>query len=152
MKVEHGASVFVTDGRKALHLQNEGDAESFDLRLIRKWDSPVMADRELRSDAPGRVFSSAGGSVRRSSYDEPDLHAQAEAEFAEQVASFVSKQVLDGGTSEIILVAPPRTLGVMRKYLGVDVADKVTAEIPKDLVKHPIEAIERLLAGYAEPA
>jgi len=152
MNVEHGASVLVTDGRKALLLRNEGDAEFPNLRLVHKWEVPVPADRELRSDAPGRVFSSREGSTRRSSYDEGDFHEQAEAEFAERIADFVNKQALKTAPKGIVLVAPPRTLGVMRKHLDLGVSDKVVAEVPKDLVKHPIAAIERLLAAYAEPA
>lgn len=49
------------------------------------------------------------------------------------------------------MVAPPRTLGELRKHIRRDVADRVKAEIAKDLVKHPIAAIEQLLARYPEP-
>ena len=152
MNIEHGASVFVTDGCKALFLCNDGDAEFPDLRLVSKWEAPAPADRELKSDAPGRVFSSRGGSARRSSYDEGDFHEQAEAEFVERIANLVNEQALEDATKEIVLVAPPRTLGVMRKHLDLDTSDRIAAEIPKDLVKHPIAAIERLLATYSEPA
>lgn len=152
MNVEHGALVFVSDGRKALFLHNDGDGEFPDLRLVRKWEVPVPADRDLRSDAPGRVFGSRGGSERRSAYEEGDFHDRAEAEFTETFAKFVNQQALDDVLKQIVVVAPPRTLGVLRKYLDVEVLDRITAEIPKDLVKHPIAAIERLLAEIPEPA
>lgn len=152
MHVQHGSSIVVTDGRKALFLRNDGDAEFPDLRLVRKWEAPAAPDHELKSDAPGRVFSSRGGSARRSAYDEGDFHEQAEAEFAKRVAEFVNEQALEDATREIVLVAPPRTLGVLRKHMGRDVSGRVIAEIPKDLVKHPIGAIERLLTAHEEPA
>ena len=152
MNVEHGASIFVTDGRKALFLRNDGDSDYPNLRLAHKWEAPVPAARDLRSDAPGRVFSSQPGSARRSSYDEGDGHEQAEAEFAEGIANFMNEHAPQEGSKQIILVAPPRALGVVRKHLDVDVSKRITAEIPKDLVKHPIPAIERLLASYARPA
>lgn len=152
MHVQHGSLVVLTDGRKALFLHNEGDAEFPDLRLAHKWEAPVAADHELKSDAPGRVFSSRGGSMRRSAYDEGDFHEQAEAEFTHHIADFVNKQALEDPTKKIVLVAPPRTLGVLRTHLDRHVSDRVIAEIPKDLVKHPIETIERLLTAYAEPA
>lgn len=150
MHVQHGSSVVVTDGRKALVLRNDGDEKFPDFGLVRKWEAPALADHELKSGAPGRVFSSRGGSARRSAYDEGDFHEQAEAEFAKGVAEFVNEQLLEDLTREIVLVAPPRTLGVLRKCLRRDVSDRVIAEIPKDLVKHPIGAIERLLTAYAE--
>lgn len=152
MKVEHGASVFVTDGSKALFLRNEGDAEFPDLRLVQKWEAPSPPDRELRSDAPGHVFSSHGGAARRSSYDEGSFHDQAEARFAKKVADFMNQLALGDGAEDIILIAPPRTLGVMRKYLDGEVSDRITAEIPKDLLKHPISAIERSLIAHPSPA
>ena len=148
MNLNHGASVFVTDGSKALFLRNDGDAEFPDLRLVKKWEAPAPADRELKSDAPGHVFSSQGGATRRSAYDEGDFHEQAEAKFAEEVAHFMSKQGLKDSTKDIILVAPPRTLGVMRKHLDKAISDRIGAEIPKDLVKHPIAAIERSLITH----
>lgn len=151
MQLTHGTSVLVTDGRKALYLRNEGDGEFANLRLVQKWESPVPADRELRSDAPGRVFGSRGGSTRRSSYDEGNFHDQAEVEFAEQIADFVNSQAADDA-HQLVLVAPPRTLGVLRRHLRREVADRLAAEIPKDLVKHPIPEIERLLAAHRERA
>lgn len=151
MQLSHGASVLVTDGRKALYLRNEGDGEFANLRLVKKWESPVPADRDLRSDAPGRVFSSRGGSTRRSSYDEVNFHDQAETEFAEHIADFVNSQEADD-SSRLVLVAPPRTLGVLRRHLRREVTDRLAAEIPKDLVKHPIPEIERLLTAHQERA
>ncbi len=151
MRLIHGASVLVTDGRKALYLRNEGDGEFADLRLVEKWESPAPADRDLRTDAPGRVFSSRGGSARRSSYDEGNFHDQAEAEFAEQVADFVNTRAPDDAP-QLVLVAPPRTLGVLRRHFRRDVAERLVAEIPKDLVKHPIPEIERLLTAHRERA
>lgn len=151
MQLTHGASVLVTDGRKALYLRNEGDGEFANLRLVQKWESPAPPDRELRSDAPGRVFGSLGGSARRSSYDEGNFHDQAEVEFAEHIAEFVNSQEADDAP-QLVIVAPPRTLGVLRRHLSRDVANRLAAEIPKDLVKHPIPEIERLLTAHRERA
>ncbi len=152
MHIQHGASVLVSDGRKALFMRNEGDAEFPDLRLLGKWEQPVPADRDLRSGAPGRTFSSHGGSNRRSSYEETNFHEQAEVEFASAAAEFLNEQLNRNAVEELIIVAPPRTLAVLRKHLHADVVERITAEIDKDLVKHPTGEIERLLASYPEPA
>ena len=151
MRVQHGAFVLVTDGCKALFLRNEGDSEFPDLRLVEKWNQSVPADHELRSGAPGHAFSSHDHGTRRSAYEETDFHDQAEVEFASKAAEYLNDQLRPHAIQELIIVAPPRTLSVLRKHLRREVLDRVTAEIAKDLVKHPIRAIERLLAGYREP-
>lgn len=152
MHVQHGASVVVTDGRKALFLSNEGDAEFPNLRLLQRREHASLADRELKSAAPGRAFGSHDHGSRRSSYAETDFHEQAETEFALEIAEFLNDRVQIHGLDELVIVAPPRTLGVLRKHLGREALAQVTAEIPKDLVKHPIAEIERLLGAYPEPA
>lgn len=149
MQVHHDTSVLISDGRKALLIKNHGDTDFPDLRLVKRWEEGIPANRELKSDAPGRTFSSHEHGMRRSSYEEGDLHAQAEARFAAEVADYFNAQDLE---DELVIVAPPRTLGELRKYLGSSVLELVTAEIAKDLVKHPIWEIERMIARYSESA
>lgn len=150
MHVPEGASVLVIDGSKALFLRNEGDSEFPDLRLISKWEQDVPQDRDLRSDAPGRTFGSHDGGARRSSYDEGDLHEQAEIEFTSKIGRFLNEQAELHSMGELIIIAPPRTLGELRKELGREASARLTAEIAKDLVKHPIAEIEHLLAAEPE--
>ena len=150
MRLQHGSSVLVTDGQKALFLRNEGDCEFPDLRLIRKWETRAPSNRDLKSDAPGRVFSSLGGSTRRSAYLEPDLHALAETRFIQDVADCVSEQLSNEACGSLVIVAPPRTLGTVRKHLHPDIAEQILAEVPKDLVKHPLAQIEALFATHSE--
>lgn len=145
MDVRHGGTVLITDGRKALLLRNDGDSDFPNLRMIRKWQEATPADRELKSDSPGRAFGSASHGTRRSSYDEPDLHALAEVRFAAELADYLNNSQEVG---EMVIVAPPRTLGDLRRQLDHRVAKRVTAEITKDLVKHPIAEIERLIMEY----
>jgi len=42
---------------------------------------------------------------------------------------------------------PPRILGSLRRALGPTAAAAVAAEVGKDLTKHPIHEIERLLTA-----
>lgn len=144
--------MLVTDGRKALFLSNEGDAEFPNFRLLQRREHPSFADRELKSGAPGRAFSSHDHGSRRSSYAETDFHEQAETEFALEIAEFLNDRVQVHELAELVMVAPPRTLGVLRKHLSPEALAQVAAEIPKDLVKHPIADIERLLITYPGPA
>jgi len=45
----------------------------------------------------------------------------------------------------LIVVAPPRTLGTLRSAFRKEVAQKVSAEIPKDLTSHALAEIARLI-------
>lgn len=152
MHVHNGTSVLVTDGSKALFLRNDGDEEFPDLRLAQKWEQDVLSDREIRTAPPGHAFGSHDHGTRRSAYSETNLHEQAEAVFTSRVASFLNDEAQKGSIERLIIVAPPRVLGQLRTRLRHDLAERVTAEIAKDLVKHPIASIERLLSAYPEPA
>lgn len=151
MFASHGVSVLVTDGRKALLLRNQGDPEFPNLQWVRKWEHASPSDRSLKVAAPGRSFSSIGHGSRRSAYSETDFHTQAEAGLASSMADHMNRKIKEGTIESLIIVAPPRTLAVLRNHLSTEASSKVTGEIAKDLVKHPIADIERILAAYREP-
>lgn len=148
MEIAHDTSVLVTDGRKALLLRNEGDARFSNLKLAWKWEQRLKADREMKTDGPGRSCSSHDGG-RRSSYSETNYHDAAESQFLSELANALQEQVSRGDLKEFVIVAPPRALGGLRAHFGKGLRNMVVAEIDKDLVKHPIVEIERLLAQYA---
>jgi protein required for attachment to host cells len=143
MRIVHDALVVVADGRKSLFLRNEGDAEYPNLIVEshRVQDDPP--DRDIKTDAPGRSFSSVGS--RRSSLDETDFHQQAEDRFAADAAERLGRLVQGGGFEELIIVAPPRTLGELRQHYSKDVSDRIVAEVDKDLTNHPLDRIEGVL-------
>ncbi|MGE5721998.1 MAG: host attachment family protein [Sphingomonadales bacterium] len=146
MHIRNNCCVLVTDGRKSLFFRNEGDARFPNLKALRKWEDENPADRDQKSDAPGRSFASPGGGGRRSAFTESDFHEVEESRFAARIADFLREQALAGGFDELIVVAPPRTLGELRKHYHREVERRVTAEIAKDLVKHPVSEIERLIS------
>ena len=43
------------------------------------------------------------------------------------------------------MVAPPRTLGELRKHYHKEVEKRLVAEVPKDLVNMPVPEIEKIL-------
>lgn len=150
MRVPHGTWVLVTDGSKALFLRNEGDARFPDLQFVAKWEQTVPPDRELKSSGPGHAFSSFEGGSRRSAYEETNFHDQAEIEFTGRVAEFLGEQARLNAIEQLIIIAPSRTLGRLRKHVSRSVSERVTAEIAKDLVKHPVAAIEDLLQAHGQ--
>ncbi len=145
MRIANKACILVTDGRKSLFFRNEGDAEFPNLKAIAKRVDDNPADHDQKTDAPGHAHFSAAGASRRSAYDETDFHQRGEDAFAADAAEFLREQALAGGFESLIVVAPPRTLGELRKHYHGEVSRRISAEIPKDLVKHPVSEIERII-------
>ena len=65
MRISHDALVLVADGRKSLFLRNEGDDEFLNLVVEDQRAHADLADRDMKSDAPGRSFSSTDARRRR---------------------------------------------------------------------------------------
>lgn len=143
MHLPHQACVLVADGRKLLFLRNEGDADYPNLVVerVREQDNPP--DREQSSDAPGRSFSSVGPG--RSAYQETDFHMLEEQRFAADAAALLNRRALAGDYDSLIVVAPPRTLGELRRHYHKEVSARLAGEIDKDLTGHPIAEIEKAL-------
>ena len=143
MQVPHNAFVLVADGRKLLFLRNEGDAEhpNFQVERVRSQDNPATSDQG--TDSPGSTFSSTGSG--RSSYEQTDFHQIAEDRFAADAAALLQQRALAGDFESLIVVAPPRTLGELRKHYHDVVSRKLAGEIDKDLTGHPISEIEAAL-------
>jgi protein required for attachment to host cells len=145
LRIPHDAFVFVGDGRKALFLRNEGDAQFLNLKTERVFTDANPATHEQGADRPGRAFSSVGSG--RSSVKQTDWHALEEHRFAVEVAGALERVVRERGVEHLVVVAPPRALADLRKAFHADVKKKIIAEIDKDLTKHPVDQIEKHLAG-----
>ncbi len=136
--------VLVADGRKALLLRNATDEIRPDLKVLKvieQPDNPRTA--EHGTDRPGRVVDSASG--RRSAVEQTDWHDLAERDFAAGVTDEMERHRRDGDFSKLVVVAPARTLAEFRQRFSKELHATVMAELDKDLTKHPVHEIERLL-------
>jgi protein required for attachment to host cells len=142
-----GDWVVVCDGGKALILENAGDEvfPNFRTRETREQDS--LSTRQQGSDTPGRVHQSEG--TARSSVEQTDWHDQAERSFLKELATRLDKAIKQGETSALIIVAPPRALGMLRDAYPNLVRRAVKAELDKDYVKLPVYELESRLANSA---
>jgi protein required for attachment to host cells len=145
MKIRQGDWVVVCDGKKALVLQNEGDEKFLNLKTMRVFEHPDLKTHEIGTDAPGRSFNSI--SQGRSAMEQPDWHTQEEERFLRKLSGYLDAEVKAGRSKCIVLVAPPRALGVLRPTYSHDLRKAVHTEIDKDLVKLPVHEIEKHLAA-----
>lgn len=85
--------------------------------------------------------------MARSSVEQTDWHDAAERDFLRSLAGHLDAALRQGETKSMILVAPPRALGMIRPLYSPALREAVRAEIAKDLVKTPVHEIERHLSG-----
>ena len=155
MRIPHNSCVLVADGRKMLFFRNEGDGEFPNLEVERKRVDENPYDRDQKTDTSGRTFSSAGtprnnsavsaGANNRSAYEETDFHQLEEDRFAAEAADMLKERALRNEFDSLVVVAPPKTLGELRKHYHKEVEKRLAAEVAKDLTNVPVEEIERVL-------
>jgi len=153
MTLPHNALVLVADGRKLLFLRNQGDDAQIDLRTEAHDEREDLKDSDLKTDAPGTVQQSAG--YGHSTYDETDFHQQEEDRWIKDAAAEINKRALENDFDALVIVAPPKSLGLLRKELHKEAEKRVLATINKEMSGRPIPDIEALIVGETraeEPA
>jgi protein required for attachment to host cells len=136
VKIAQGEWVVVCDGAKALLLENVGDEKFPNLKTQKVYEQDDPKTHELGTDAPGRSISSVGSA--RSSMEQTDWHTQLEERFLKALAAHLDHAVQTGQIPSLILIAPPRALGVLRQAYSVNLRHALRAELDKDLVHLPV--------------
>jgi protein required for attachment to host cells len=144
MQLPHNSFVVVADGKKMLFFRNEGDSEFPKLEVERKRETAGLADRDQKTGGPGRTFDASGG-AGRSAYEEVDFHQLEEDRFAAETSELLRLRALRNEFETLIIVAPPRTLGELRKHYHKEVVKRLAGEVAKDLTGHPVAEIEKIL-------
>lgn len=132
----------IADGARALLLRNDGDALLPDLKLVRAYGQDNPATRDQGSDRPGRSNDSFG---RRYAYETTDWHQIAEDRFVERIAEDMAKDLADGEFDKLVVAASPVALGEFRKAASGALVEATILEIDKDLTKHPLVDIEKII-------
>ncbi len=154
MKDQLPICVVVTDQAEArVYLMRAGTS----LRLIGKYQNPGahLHDRDLKSDRPGRIFSSArsttgrrGAVVHHATGGESKPRRQLATVFARRIAAELKAAKMTEPFDRLVLVAEPRFLGTLRRALPVAQRSQVVAEIAKDLMHLPAAKLRaRLRTG-----
>lgn len=91
-----------------------------------------LQNREVTSDASGR-FPGKDRPGGDSSDDETHAVDHLDELFAKRVGEYLDKARTDHRYDELVLVAPPKFLGMMRKKIGKEVGKLIVNELPKDL-------------------
>ncbi|WP_219320818.1 host attachment protein [Methylovirgula sp. HY1] len=143
-RIKNGDWIVICDGRKALLFENAGDEEFPNFKTREVLEHKSEANRDIDADKPGRVHESA--TAGRSAIEQVDHHDLEETAFLAQVSKRLDELVAGGEVRHLVVVAPPRALGAIRKTYSAGLRAAIRTEIDQDLVKMPIDEIETKFA------
>ena len=103
-------------------------------------------DRDMVSDRPGRSFRKNSGDPRRASMSRSEgPHERAVSDFARALANKLRQARVENRCGRLVLVAPPRFLGLLRSSLDGPTTQLVVGSVRKDLASaKEAELIEHL--------
>jgi protein required for attachment to host cells len=106
-----------------------------------------MRDRELETDRPGRRFGGTGGARGVQAAHHHGVNGERSTKqheltlFAKEVAHRIDSGRINREYDKLVLVAPPKMLGLLRQSLTQPTQAMLAAEIAKDLVQQGPDAI-----------
>jgi protein required for attachment to host cells len=117
--------------------------------MVRAYDQDNPPTHEQGTQRPSRSMDSLG---HRSAMEQTDLHQQAEDRFIARLAEDMAKDLSRGSYEKAVFVAPPVALGAFRKAAAPAVAGSIILELHKDLTKHTIPDITKIVVDAVNQA
>ncbi len=137
--------VAVLDGRKAL-LLTKSTSNRLEILDHAFTAEPIRTNTETHNTL-GRSFSSSRAGVRHIIEPHTDEQTQEKQEFIKEISEYLESSLWE--YDRLILAAPPKALGYLRKILSKEVKDKVILELDNDFVRlapHQIQQhLEKLI-------
>lgn len=148
--LENGVTWFLlADGRRAkLFVEPRRGA---DLQARQDWTLEISED-ELYDpqDRPPRSFDRAGAG-RHAMDKGRSLHEQEEENFLKRLAERVSAAAKQQNFDHLVLAAPPRALGALRRQLPDSVRARIRAETDKDILDEDSTRLRQRLEELLRP-
>ncbi len=118
MQYPHGTTIAVTDGQKLRLFRNTGNEQHLQLM--------ELATPEINAHSNGATRQHHSGAANPS-----ERHLQ-EDSYAAAAADWLNSQVLAGDIERLFIVAPPRTLGELRRHYHVKLQENLLGELGKE--------------------
>ena len=147
-KLTRGTWVLIADGEKALFLRNDLDEMNPDLNVVRAETQENPSDAQQGTEPPGRMQDT--GVQQMSAVQEPDWHELAKDRFAGDLADMLYSYAHKNTFSRLVVCAPAKVLGELRKHYHKEVQHRIVAEVDKDFTNHPLDEVEKLLKHELE--
>lgn len=122
MLLPHGTVIALVDGKHLELYRNSGNEAKPELTAL---PSPKLDDQ---NHSAGSRHSTVGNHADQQV--EEDAHAVA-------VVAWLNSQVLGHKIAQLVVVAPPRTLGEMRRHYHKQTEQALITEVHKDFIGKP---------------
>ena len=138
MQLPHGTIVAVADGTKLTLYRNGGGDGAPHLTAI---GAPGVGTH--KSDAGVRHHGGAANPSDRQ-IDEDD--------YAAATANLLNTMALANEIDALVVIAPPKTLGELRRHWHKVTAGKIVAELGKEMTGASVAEIAAMVAKYEAPS
>lgn len=149
MTLPHNALVLVADGKKMLFLRNDGKGRNLDLRVEEAQEREDRKDHEIKTDGPGLTAQSGG--YGRPAMEETDFHQQDEDRWAADAADIVNRMALSNDFEALAILAPPKTMGELRKHWNKTTTRRIVFELTKEMTGRPVADIQDIILNEGRP-
>lgn len=130
--IPHDTLLLVADGEKMMFLRNQGKGAQPEFELETRQNRPALPDHD------GKQGTATGGG-------DQDYHKDEENRFAASLSEQLRMRALADDFDALIIIAPPRTLGELRKNLHTEVEKRIIMELAKEMTDRPIPDINAML-------
>lgn len=139
--------ILVADGARARILETEGPGTGLRAALNFQFAEPHASSHEMGTERLGRT-NTPGTGQPHAVEPKHDWHTFQKHLFAAHVAEALDKA--KDAFDDLVLVAPPKALGELRKALSHAIKTRVKGELDKDLTHLTIHEMADHLSGIAE--
>jgi protein required for attachment to host cells len=136
--------IIVADGSRARVLANDGPGKGLRAAIPGEFRQEIPPTRALGTEKPGRVTSRVGH-ARSAIEPHVDWHRFEMEKFGQEMAALLNKAAATKSFDDLIVIAPPRTLGTLRAALTAEAGERIRAEIAKDLTQVPLQEMPQHL-------
>ncbi len=138
--------------RKPMHKEPDQSLSHNGRRLEPIFDTSLVAesieDYEIGRHQLGRVFESANP-PRHSPSSHTGISEEIKLRFIRKIVETLEKCHAAKAFDQLVLVAPAKIIGILRKSLSADIKKSIITEVVKDLTHHQSEALSGFLAAVA---
>ncbi len=136
--------IVVADGSRSKVFEVAGKGK---IEMKSETAVPHPPSRDINADRPGRTFDSAGEG-RHAKEPPTDPHDKAEADFLHALARQLGAAHEKKEFAHLVVIAPPRALGILRTAYPKQLASAVTRELAHDLTGFETPALEDYLKDH----
>jgi protein required for attachment to host cells len=136
--------IVVADSARARLYTRASHSGELDEQLDLVQPTARLNEGDLTSDRPGRTFDSSGQGRHAMSAPESKKHHETVA-FAAEIAHHLEGERAKGALRDLVLVAPPEFLGLLREALSDACGQHVVHSLAKNLTRESPQAVREAI-------